>query len=159
MLQGGGHPVRGSARRGNHLSDQPITNPHVQPDSDSANSSRGMLGLLGVLVVVVVVVLMLLLFRGFGADTGNGAGASGGKRIVPVVGLTANPGFVSAWVEPGGNVSAVLKVAGLENSNITDMGGGRYVISVPVGTEDTVVRILAEIDGVYDAGRVYGKTQ
>jgi ABC-type cobalt transport system substrate-binding protein len=116
-----------------------------------------MLGLIGMVIVVVVIILTLLLFRGFGAGAKSGAGATGGKKIVPVEGLTANPGFVSAWVSPSGNVTEVLRVAGLENSNITDLGGGRYVISVPVGTEETVVRILAEIDGVYDAGRVYGE--
>jgi hypothetical protein len=119
-----------------------------------------MLGLIGVALVVVIVVLMLLLFRGFGAGTaGNGAGTTGGKKIVPVEGLTANPGVVSAWVRQGADLTAMLRVAGLENSNITDLGGGRYVISVPAGTEDTVVRILAEIDGVYDAGRVYSSNK
>jgi hypothetical protein len=116
-----------------------------------------MLGLFGVVIVVVVLVLMLLLYRGFGPSARSGAGATGGKKIVPVEGLTANPGFVSAWVSPGGNVSEILRVAGLENSNIIDLGRGQYVISVPDGTEDTVVRILAEIEGVYDAGRVYGE--
>jgi hypothetical protein len=149
--------VRGRARRGNHLADEPMRKPRVHSDPTHARSSRGMLGLIGVIIVVVAVILMLLLFRGFGTGAKSGAGATGGKKIVPVEGLTANPGFVSAWVTPDGNVSEVLRVAGLENSNITDLGGGRYVISVPVGTEETVVRILAEIDGVYDAGRVYGE--
>jgi ABC-type cobalt transport system substrate-binding protein len=118
-----------------------------------------MLGLVGVVIVIVVVVLILLLFRGFGTAAKSGAGATGGKKIVPVEGLTADPGIVSAWVAPGGDVSSILRVAGLESSTITDLGGGRYVISVPAGTEDTVVRILAEVDGVYDAGRVYSSNK
>ena len=136
-----------------------MTEQRVQTDPDRARSNRGMLGLIGVVIVVVLVILMLLLFRGFGTSAGSNTGSSGGNKIVPVEGLTANPGFVSAWVAPEGNVTEVLRIAGLENSNITDLGGGRYVISVPNGTEDTVVRILAEIDGVYDAGRVYGDGQ
>ena len=133
--------------------------PHAHSDPDRAQSNRGMLGLIGVVIVIVIVVLILLLFRGFGAGADTGAGGTGGKKIVPVEGLTADPGIVSAWVKPGGDISAILRVAGLENSSITDLGGGRYVISVPPGSEDTVVRILADVNGVYDAGRVYGENK
>jgi hypothetical protein len=136
-----------------------MTKTHVQTGLGRARSNRGMLGLVGVIIVVVVIVVMLLLFRGFGTGAGAGASTSGGKKIVPVEGLTADPGIVSAWVAPGANISSILRVAGLENASITDLGGGRYVISVPEGTEDNVVRILAEVDGVYDAGRVYGASQ
>jgi hypothetical protein len=116
-----------------------------------------MVGLVGVIVLIVVAILVLLMLRGCDTGANRDAGATGNKEIVPVAGLKADPGVVSAWVAQGTDISVVLRVAGLENSNITDMGGGRYVISVPAGTEDTVVRILAETKGVYDAGRVYGQ--
>jgi hypothetical protein len=117
-----------------------------------------MLGLAGV-ILVIIVVLALLGLRG--CDTGNSSGATttGKKTIVPVEGLSADPGVVSAWVAQGTDIAVILRVKGLENSAITDMGGGRYVISVPAGTEDTVVRLLADAEGVYDAGRVYGQKQ
>ena len=35
------------------------------------------------------------------------------------------------------------------------MGGGRFVVEVPPGTEVEAVRRLRDVDGVYDAGRVY----
>jgi hypothetical protein len=132
--------------------------PHAHTDSSRTRGNRGLLGLAGAIVLIVVVLLALSLR---GCDTGatTTKTSNGNRTIVPVEGLTADSGVVSAWVQEGGNLSSVLKVAGLENSNITDMGGGRYVISVPVGTEDTVVRILAETDGVYAAGRVYSETK
>ena len=148
--------MRGDVRRGTILSDEPVRKPHAQTDPDRARSNRGMLGLVGVILVIVIVALILLMFRGCDLGVGRDTGSSGAREIVPVEGLSADPGIVSAWVAPGHNVSAILRVAGLENSTITDMGGGRYVISVPDGTEETVVRILAEVEGVYDAGRVYG---
>ena len=138
------------------MADEPIREPRAQTDPDSARSNRATLGLVGIILVIVIVFLILLMFRGCDTGTNSGGSSGGGKEIVPVAGLSADPGVVSAWVAQGGDLSAVLRVAGLENSNITDMGGGRYVISVPVGTEDSVVRILAGIQGVYDAGRVYG---
>jgi hypothetical protein len=129
--------------------------PHAHADPDRARSNRGMLGLVGTILVIVIVALMLLMIRGCDTGAGRDSGTNGGKEIVPVAGLSADPGVVSAWVANGSDISSVLRVAGLENATITDMGGGRFVITVPVGTEDTVVRILAEADGVYDAGRVY----
>jgi hypothetical protein len=139
-----------------YLTDEPVGQSHARTGNDRARSNRGMLGLVGVIIVIVVVALMLLLFRGCDTSAGRAGGTSGNKEIVPVNGLTADPGVVSAWVAPGSDINSVLRVAGLEDSTITDMGGGRYVISVPPGTEDTVVRILVELKGVYDAGRVYG---
>jgi hypothetical protein len=129
--------------------------PHAQTDSDRARSNRGMLGLVGIILVIVIVVLMLLMFRGCDTGSRRDTGSGGGKEIVPVAGLVAAPGVVSAWVAQGTDISSALRVAGLEDSTVTDMGGGRYVISVPTGTEDTVIRILAEVEGVHDAGRVY----
>lgn len=114
-----------------------------------------MLGLVGVIIVVVVVVLMLLLFRGCAAGSGSEDGSSTQKEIVSVQGLTAEPGAVSVWVAPETEVKALLAIAGLESSTITNMGGGRFVVSVPPGSEETVVRILSSNQGVYDAGRVY----
>jgi len=114
-----------------------------------------MLGLVGVILVMVIVLLALLMFRGCDLGAGRDNTDSSGKEIVPVGKLKPDAGLVSAWVQQGTNVSGVLKVAGLENSTITDMGGGRYVISVPAGTEDAVVRILSQTKGVYDAGLVY----
>jgi hypothetical protein len=118
-----------------------------------------MLGLVGVILVVIVVILMLLIFRSCGTESGSGTTGSNGKEIVPVGGLEPDPGVVSAWVQQGTDIAAVLRVAGLENSTITNMGGGRYVISVPAGTEDAVVRILSQTTGVYDAGLVYDATE
>ncbi len=150
----------GDARRGNHLADEPILKPHAHTAAVRARANREVLSLVGVALAVVAVVLALMLFGGFGSATVRGGGSTNrGKKIVPVEGLNAAPGVVSAWVAQGGDLSAVLRVAGLENSTITDLGGGRYVISVPAGTEDTVVRILADVDGVYDAGRVYSSNK
>ena len=35
------------------------------------------------------------------------------------------------------------------------MGGGRFVVEVPNGSEVDAARRLREVEGVYDAGRVY----
>jgi len=140
---------------GDHVTDEPIRQSHAHPSDDRGRSSRGMLGLIGIMLVIVIVVLMLLMLQSCDTAANRDAGSGGAKQIVPVTGLSADPSLVSAWVTPDGDISDVLKVAGLEDASITDMGGGRYVISVPLGTEDTVVRILAGVKGVYDAGRVY----
>jgi len=137
------------------VADEPIRQLHARTSDDGTLSGRGMLGLVGIMLVIVIVVLMLLMVRSCDTGADRNTGSGGAKQIVPVTGLSANPGLVSAWVATDGNVSDVLKVAGLEDASITDMGGGRFVISVPLGTEDTVVRILAGVKGVYDAGRVY----
>lgn len=147
--------MREGAQRGTTVADEPIRKPHAQIDSDRARTNRGMLGLVGIILVIVLVVLMLLMIRGCDIGASRDTGAAGGKEIVPVEGLIADPGVVSVWVAEGTDISVVLRVGGLENSSITDMGGGRFVITVPPGTEDTVVRILAEVKGVYDAGLVY----
>jgi hypothetical protein len=146
---------RGDAEGGRMVADEPVVTPHIQTDPVRASSNRGMLELLGIILVVVVVALLLLMFHGFDAGKSQNAVSSGGKRIVPVAGLTADPGVVSAWVTDGSDIAAALHVAGLENSKVTDMGGGRYVISVPIGTEETVVRILSDTPSVHDAGLVY----
>ena len=149
----------GGRLKGELLADEPIRQSNVHAEDDRARSNRGMLGLVGVILVIVVVALMLLLFRGCDTSASGGAGASGGKEIVPVAGLTPQAGVVSAWVAADGDISSVLRIAGLEDSTITDMGGGRYVVTVPMGTEESVVRILSGLNGVYDAGRVYGAEQ
>jgi len=137
------------------LADEPVREPQAHTDPDRARSNRGMLGLVGVVLVIVVVALMLLMIRGCDNGAIGGSGSNGKKEIVPVTGLPAAPGIVSAWVAPDSDISSVARIAGLESSAITDMGGGRYTITVPEGTEDTVVRILVGAKGVYDAGRVY----
>lgn len=137
------------------MTDEPIVTPHAHTTSTRATTNRGMLELLGIILVLVVVALLLLMSRGLGADEGRSAVTGGGKQIVPIAGLAADSGVISAWVSDDVDISSALRIAGLEDSTITDMGGGRYVISVPVGTEETVVRVLGNIDGVHDAGLVY----
>jgi len=129
--------------------------PHAQTDPDRARSSRGMLGLVGIILVIVIVALALLMLRGCEFGSNRDTGSSGSKEIVPVGGLPTSSGTVAAWVTEGTDISGLLRIAGLENSTVTNMGDGKYVISVPPGSEDTVVRILTETKGVYGAGRVY----
>jgi hypothetical protein len=137
------------------MADEPVSDPRVQDDPERTRRTRGMLGLIGIVIVLVILALVLLMVRGCASSATRMDGESGIKEIVSVKGLNADPGQVSAWVKPGSDIFSILRIAGLEDAKITDMGGGRFVISVPAGTEDTVVRILAETDGVYDAGRVY----
>lgn len=148
-------PRSGMSKGDSLVTDEPIVTPRAQNDSTRVKSSRGMLELLGVILVLVVVALLLLMSRGFKTGESQSTVTGGGKQIVPIAGLTADSGIVSAWVSDDVDITAALRIAGLEDSTITDMGGGRYVISVPVGTEETVVRVLGNIDGVHDAGLVY----
>jgi len=136
------------------VADEPMRTPQVQTRPNREQSDRGMVGPVGAFLVLVVV-LVLLMARGCEPATGHSSLSRDGKEIVPVEGLTAHPGVVSVWVADSGDISATMHVAGLENSTVTDMGGGRYVISVPPGTEDTVVRMLETSRGVHDAGLVY----
>lgn len=140
---------------GLQVADEPITVPHVPTGPSGARSNRGILGLVGVVIVLVVVALILLMFRGCEAEKNTGSTSGGAKEIVPVAGMAPDPGCVSVWVDGGGDIEAILRIAGLEDSTATSMGGGRYVISVPPGTEESVVRLLAGMNGVHDAGLVY----
>ena len=138
------------------MTDEPARYPQAQPGNGGASDNGSLIGLLGVFVVIVIVVLALLMLNNCDAlsDKGGPGGAQG-KRIVPVTGLIVAPGQISAWAAEGTDINELLLIAGLRDSTVTSMGGGRYVITVPAGSEDTVIKILANKPGVYDAGRVY----
>jgi uncharacterized protein YceK len=116
---------------------------------------RGLITLLAVAVVIVVVVLLLLMLRGCGSVLNSANRSSSGNEIVPVAGGRPVDGAISVWMSAGTDLQNALSAAAVRNSGIVDMGGGRFVVSVPTGTEVEAARLLREIDGVYDAGRVY----
>lgn len=114
---------------------------------------RSLWGLLGIVVLIIVVVLVLLLLR----DCGRGSGASEGssKTIEEVSGLKPMPGLVSVWVRADKPIEDVTAAAGREVTDVLSMGEGRYVLSVPPGTEQDTADALIAVDGVHDAGLVY----
>jgi hypothetical protein len=138
------------------MADEPVQDPQIQPDDDGAGKRRSLVGLIAAVAVIIILVLVLLMLRGCGSGSKNGGGEdSSVKEIVPVAGLKIVPGQVSVWVAQGGDISTVLTIGGLRDAEITNMGGGRYVITVPTGTEDAVIKSLKGVAGVHDAGRVF----
>jgi len=62
---------------------------------------------------------------------------------------------VSVWVVEGGDVNEALSLADVRADDVVNMGGGRFVIAVPEGTEAAVVAKLLKTERVVDAGLVY----
>jgi len=133
----------------------PAQEPAPDPTGDGTGDRRTLWGLFAIIAVIVILILVFLMLRGCGGASSESDKDTGGKEIVPVTGLLAVPGSVSVWVADGADVSAVLTLAGVSGSNVTNMGGGRFVVTVPNGAEDAAVDRLKAIEGVYDAGRVF----
>lgn len=137
------------------MTDEPARFSHAQPDNGRGSNNRSFFGLFGVLAVIVIVVLILLMLNSCEAASGPDSGDSSGRKIMPVNGLVASPGVISVWVAEGRDINTVISISGLQESAVTSMGGGRYVVTVPAGSEETLIKILADNENVYDAGRVY----
>lgn len=128
------------------------------PNPEDETPSRGRFwGLLaGVVVVLLVILLLFLLPRCASSDDAD-AGNPQGKEIVSVPPLDPLHGVVSVWVKPDTTVGEILERAAINTDDSVDMGGGRYIVAVPEGSEADAVRRLKASQGVYDAGLVYGE--
>lgn len=124
----------------------------TEPEPEERRSSRGVVT---AIAVIVIVVLILLLFRACGSSDKSGATSGGGKSILPVAGMPPQPGAVSVWVIETSDIDAILKAESVIADNVVNMGGSRYVFTVPQGTESAVVKRLKNAQGVEDAGLVY----
>lgn len=131
-------------------SDTDVTEPENEPE-DHRSLRRAIIPV----IVVVVIVLVFLLLRGCDSSQKNGTVTAGKKTIVSVDGLPAQAGTVSAWLAESSDIDTVLQSAAVTAGDVVNMGGGRYIVVVPEGTESAVVARLQKIDGVVDAGRVY----
>ncbi len=134
--------------------DEPQLDPSSEEDRDRGDR-RSLWGLLALIAVIVIIVLVFLMLRGCGGNESKGSTDGGGKEIVSVTGLLAVPGSVSVWVAQDTPIDGVLSVAGVADAPVTNMGGGRFVVTVPLGSEDAIVDKLKKVEGVYDSGRVY----
>lgn len=114
---------------------------------------RSLWTLLGILCAVAIVVLALLLLRG--CVSGEGASRREGKTIVSLESAEPVPGIVSVWIEESASVDSAIGAAGISVDSVIDMGGGRYLIVVPEGSERSAADKIAGRPGVYDVGRVY----
>lgn len=120
-------------------------------DGEGGRRSRG---LIWILLAIAIVIIVLLLLRDCGGHKQDTA-ASGKKSIESVSGMQPSDGLVSVWISNDTNLDAALGGAGVNASDRIDLGGGRYVVSVENGAEDSAVKKLTATEGVYDAGRVY----
>jgi hypothetical protein len=73
---------------------------------------------------------------------------------VAVDGSQPLDGKISVWIAPDARIAQFLSTDGLDGA-VVDMGGGRYVIELPTGSEVENVRKVRDTEGVYDAGRVF----
>jgi hypothetical protein len=130
----------------------------TQPEIPGKDSDRRSLILvLAVAVTIVVIVLVLLMLRGCDSVLNSANRRSSTKQIVPVTGQPPVDGSVSIWVAAGTDLDRVLSGAGVNRTGVVDMGGGRFVVEVPPGTEVEVLSRLKDNSAVYDAGRVYAE--
>ena len=107
-------------------------------------------------IVIVVIVLVLLLLRGCNSSADNaGTTKNGPKTIESVQGLKPKPGAISIWVSDGTPIDTVLGAAGIRSGDVINMGGGRFVVTVPDGSEAAMAKRVSEIGGVIDVGLVY----
>jgi hypothetical protein len=116
---------------------------------------RSLIVVLAVAVTIIVIVLVLLMLRGCDSVLNSANRRSSTNQIVPVAGQPPVDGSVSIWVAAGTDLETVLSEAGVNRTGVVDMGGGRFVVEVPPGTEVEVMRRLRDVSAVYDAGRVY----
>jgi len=134
-----------------------------EPDTDDdlddelePKNRRSLLGVIIATIVIVLVVLLFLMLRSCDSGESDGATTNGGQSIVAVKGLRPEPGAISVWVMEDTNIDALLLVGGIRATDVVNMGGGRFVVAVPEGSESEAVRRMAKVAGVIDTGRVYG---
>ena len=121
------------------------------------SDGRGLWSVLAIAVVVVIVILGLLMLRGCSTILTSADHGSATDRINAVSGAQPVDGKISVWIASGANITQVLGASGVSGDTV-DMGGGRFIVSVPTGTEVEAVRKLRDDKDVYDAGRVYSDT-
>lgn len=132
----------------------------LEPESDETDDDgknrRSLYSVIVATIVIVIIILVLLLLRGCGTTNGSGRTSSGSKTITSVDGLKPEPGAISVWVTEGTNIDSLLRLGDIRSSDVVNMGGGRFVVVVPKGSENVAMRKLAKVAGVIDTGRVYG---
>ncbi len=111
-----------------------------------------------IVIVIIIVILVLLMLRNCGGVESTANRRSSKNQIVPAEGHPPLEGSVSVWLAGGLTIERAIADAGVKNLGVVDMGGGRYVVKVTPGTEVDSVRRLRDVEGVYDAGRVYDGT-
>jgi ABC-type cobalt transport system substrate-binding protein len=124
-------------------------------EEPESKDRRSLLGVIVAVIVIVIIVLVLLMLRS--CDSGKNAGETkvGGKTIESVEGLPAKPGAISIWLAETSTIDNVLNAASIRSGDVVNVGGGRYVVTVPEGTETDMIARAKKVDGVLDAGRVY----
>lgn len=138
------------------MADEPQGSAPDTAEDEADLKRRSYLGVIvAVIVIALAVLIVLLLLRGCGSGEESSAGKNGDKTIVPVTGLSPAKGAVSVWVDEGTSIDTVLTAAEVKSADVVNMGGGRYVIAVPEGTEASAAARLLKIDGVIDTGLVY----
>jgi len=137
------------------VTEQPTS--YAQADaahSDEGRHHHSLWTLTSILLLLVISALALLMFRG--TDPGSLAfGDRGDKSILAVDDADAAPSLVSVWVDGSTSIEDTLDSAGITADSISDMGDGRYLITIAAGLEDSCAECLAKQDGVYDVGRVF----
>ena len=130
----------------------------AKPESPSKDSDRrNLILVLAVAIAIVVIVFVLLMLRGCDSVLTSADRRSSTNQIVPVAGQPPVDGAVSIWVAAGTDLELVLSEAGVNRTGVVDMGGGRFILEVPPGTEVEAMRRLRDVSTVYDAGRVYAE--
>jgi hypothetical protein len=125
-------------------------------EAEGDDRQRRSLGsLISLLVAVAIIIIVLLMLRSCGERASGEKSQSGKKTIEAVEGFKPLKGAVSVWIAKGASIDEVVSLAGVQASDYVSMGGGRYIIDVPAGTEETAAKALARTKGCYDAGRVY----
>lgn len=125
-------------------------------ESDEEGRPKKQIGsLITLLVVVVVVIFIILMLRSCGERASGEASKTGGKSIEAVEGYVPVEGAVSVWITDKLSIDDVLSAADVRVGDYVDMGGGKYILDVDPGTEDSVIYSLKKTTGCYDAGKVY----
>ena len=137
------------------VDESPDLEPEERDDEPEPEKRRSLAAVIVTVIVIVLIVLAFLLIRGCGSGRFGGTTTNGDKVIVPVRGMKPQAGAVSVWVKTGSDIDTVLTAAAVRGGDVVNMGGDRYVVAVPVGSESAIVTRLKGVTSVVDAGLVY----
>jgi hypothetical protein len=127
----------------------------TRPSPPEAESPRDRRTPVALVLLLLAALAMLALAVWIVAPARDGDSSDFSRRIESLADKKSVPRLVSVWTEPGMDIEFALSRAGIRCENTTLVGDSCYVVCVEAGEEDSAVRSLKRVRGIYDVGLVY----